>query len=96
MMRRPAMRLTQDDKIVRRKWAFAVLGVLAALVVSTLSSPPFQNASPKSLVSGCLDDRAGEAGARLIETKGATDRRLATDPQPSGCSYQSQNQVSVR
>jgi len=89
-MRGRAIRLTQDDKIVRRKWAVAVLGVLAAVVVSTLTVPPFQKISPMRSASGCTENRTGEAVARLIETKRATERRLAMDPQPIGCSHGSE------
>ena len=57
-MRRPAVRLTPDEKIVRRKWAVAILGVLAAVVVATLTVPAFQNESPTRSASAAPDPSA--------------------------------------
>ena len=83
-MRRSCIRLTPNDEIVRRKWAVAVLGVLALIVTSTLTLPAFQKAGSERLASACGDDRAGEAVAQLIETARETNQRLALS-RPAEC-----------
>jgi hypothetical protein len=75
-MPRAINRRTQDDKAIRRLWAFAVLAVLAIVVTSTLTFPAYPNVSRERLGCDCSDNRAGEAVARLIETAQDTKRRL--------------------
>ena len=86
-MRRPPIRLTRDEEAVCRRWGLGVLGVVTTMVVLTLTMPAFRNAPADRLASECTD-RAGEAVARLIETRRETERRLAIDAASAGCDSQ--------
>jgi len=80
IMRRPPIRLTPADEAVCRRWASAVLGVVATILVIVLATPLLGTGSPSRSALRCVD-------------KGAQSTEPARQPSVACLRYQSRSNV---